>query len=261
MPGHLPNGRGPRKLRDCQLLAALLSGACLTGNARQSPEPIDSPTCGQREYERVRRLLRSPLVNTAEEPVDQLAADMINRANIFLKLKDNAEFIYAYPSLCGYDDPIHRPRGSRTRQELVTRREIADLGNVRCRLIQQMVEFLRSAQDGHNVFRRMGLVRRPPSERDLKRSETQTLTTMLRPWSQKQTRSHLDALRKTGLIDGDRESGNAPWQYRLPEALSTTLSPFRSLPPAIELFGAHDTSFGTLRPCICSSVRWRGFVA
>ncbi|MCH8045451.1 MAG: hypothetical protein IID44_17205 [Planctomycetes bacterium] len=261
VPGHLPNGRGPRKLRDCQLLAALLSGACLTGNARQSSEPIDSPTCGQHEYERVRRLLQSPLVNTADEPVDQLAVDMINRANIFLKLKDNAEFIYAYPSLCGYDDPIDRQRGSRTRQELVTRREIADLGNVRCRLIQQVVEFLRSAQDGHNAFRRMGLVRQSPSERGFKGSETRALTVMLRPWSPKQVRGNFDALRKTGLIDGDRESGNAPWQYRLPEALSTTLSPFRSLPPAIELFGAHDTSFGTLRPCICSSVRWRGFVA
>jgi len=239
MPSHLPNGRGPRKLHDCQLLAALLSGACLTGNAQPSPEPIDSPTCGQREYERVRRLLQSPLVNTAEEPVDQLAADMINRANIFLELKDNGEFIYAHPSLCGYDDPIHRPRRSRTHQELVTRREIADLGNVRCRLIQQVVDFLQGAQDGYNMFRRMGLVRRPPSEQDFKRSETQTLTTMLRPWSQKQTRSHLDALRKAGLIDGERESGNAPWQYRLPEALSTTLSPFRSLPPASELFAAN----------------------
>ena len=167
---------------------------------------------------------------------------MINRANIFLKLKDNAEFIYAHPSLCGYDDPIHRPRRSRTHQELVTRREIADLGNVRSRLIQQVVEFLRSARDGHDVFRRMGLVRRPPSERDFKRSETQTLTTMLRPWSQKQTRSHLDALHKAGLIDGEREPGNAPWQYRLPEALSTTLSSFRSLPPANELFAADGPS-------------------
>ena len=46
VPGHLPNGRGPRKLHDCQLLVALLSGACLAGHVRQSPEPIDSPTCG-----------------------------------------------------------------------------------------------------------------------------------------------------------------------------------------------------------------------
>ena len=133
IPSHLPNGRGPTKLRDCQLLAALLSGACLTGNAEPSPELTDLPTCGQHEYERVRCLLQSPLVNTAKEPVDQLAIEMVNRANVFLELKCNAEFIYAHPSLCGDGDPIHRQRGSRTRQELVSRREVADLGNVRCR--------------------------------------------------------------------------------------------------------------------------------
>jgi hypothetical protein len=242
MPSHLPNARGPSKLRDCQLLGALLSGACLVGNTEQSPEPTDLPTCGQHEYERVRRLLRSPLVNTADEPVDQLAVDMLNRANIFLELMCNAEFSYAHPSLCGHGDPIHRQRGSRTRQELVTRREIADLGNVRCRLIQQIVDFLQSARDGHDVFRRMGLVRQPPSERDFKRSETRTLTTMLRPWSLKQVQSQFNALCKAGLITGERESGNAPWQYRLPEELSKTSSPFRSLPPANELFHADGPS-------------------
>ena len=127
------------KLRDCQLLAALLSGACLTGNAEQSPESTGLPTCGEHEYEQVRRLLQSPLVNTANEPVDQLAIDMVNRANILLELKCNAEFTYANPSLCGDGDPIHRQCSSRTRQELVSRREVADLGNVRCRLIQQIV--------------------------------------------------------------------------------------------------------------------------
>jgi hypothetical protein len=62
IPSKLSNGRGPTKLRDCQLLTALLSGACLTNNAEQAPELTDSATCGQREYERVRRLLQSPLV-------------------------------------------------------------------------------------------------------------------------------------------------------------------------------------------------------
>ena len=245
MPSHLPHGRGPTNLRDCQLLAALLSGACLTGNAEHSPEPPeppDSPACGQREYERVRRLLQSPLVNTADEPVEQLAIDMVNRANVFLELKCNAEFVFAHPSLCGDGEPNHRQRGSRTRQELVSRREVVDLGNVRCRLIQQIVEFLRSVRDGHDLFRRMGLVRRPPSERDFKRSEPRKLTTMLRPWSQKQVRSHFDAPCKSSMITGERESGNAPWQYRIPEKMSNPSSPFRSLPPASVLFSETSPS-------------------
>ena len=187
------------------------------------------------EYERVRRLLQSPLVNTADEPVDQLVVDMVNRGNVFLELKQNAEFAYAHSSHCGFDNPIYRQRGSRTRQELVTRREIADLGNVRCRLIQQMVECLRGAQDGHNAFRRMGLIRQPPSERRFKGSETRALTMVLRPWSPKKVRGHFDALRKAGLIDGERESGNAPWQFRLPKELTASTSSFQHLPPVEEL--------------------------
>ena len=40
MPRHLPNGRGPRRLRDCQLLTALLSGASLL---RSAPQPNAPP--------------------------------------------------------------------------------------------------------------------------------------------------------------------------------------------------------------------------
>lgn len=242
IPSHLPNGRGPSKLRDCQLLSALLSGAWLTGNAEQSPEPTDLPTCGHDEYERVRRLLQSPLVNTADEPVDQLAVDMVNRANVFLELQCNAEFIYAHPSLCSHGDPIHGQRGSRTTQALVSRREVADLGNVRCRLIQQIVDCLRSLPVGYDRFRRMGLIRRPPSERDFRESKSRTLTTMLRPWSQKQVRTHFDALRKAGWITGEQESANAPWQYRLPEELNMSSSPFFRLPLANNLSAAEAPS-------------------
>jgi hypothetical protein len=241
MPRHLPDGRGPTKLRDCQLLGALLSGACLTGNAGQSPEQTELPPCGQHEYERVRRLLQSPLVNTADEPMDQLAVDMVNRVNIFLELKCHAEFYYAHPSLCPPDDPIHRQRGSRTRQELVGRREVADLGNVRCKLIQKILDCLRSLPDGYDRFLRMGLVRRPPSERAFKRSEPQTLATILRPWSQKQVRVHFDALRKSGLITGERES-NGPWRYQLPEELHSVSSPFCNLPKVEELFAGSEAT-------------------
>lgn len=236
IPSHLPNGRGPSKLNDCQLLAALLTGACLVGNTDQSAESTDLSTHGRNDYARVLRLLQSPLVNTTNEPIDQLTVDMINRANVFLELKCNAEFIYAHPSLSRPDDPIHRQRGSRTRQELIGRREVADLGSFRCRLIRQIVDFLRTLPDGYDRFCRMGLVRRPPNEGDFKTTETRALVVMLRPWSQKQVRTHFDGLCKSGLITGERDSGYAPWQYLLPEELSMSSTPFRSLPPADELF-------------------------
>jgi hypothetical protein len=249
MPSDLPNGRGPRKLRDCKLLAALLSGACLTANIEQSTESTGLPTCGQQEYEQVYRLLKSPLLCTADEPVTQLAVDMVGRTNVFRELKCNPELIEDNPLRCHDGDPTWRIRGSRTRQELTTHNEVADLGNVHSRLIQQIVEFLQNMrtdgyalfhsqnrQDGYAMFQRMGLVRHPPNERDFKSSKPRTLAGMLRSWSYKQVRASFEKLHKSGLISGAREHGNGPWQYELPEELSTFSSPFRSLPPANELF-------------------------
>jgi len=238
VPSSLPNGRGPAKLCDCQLLAALLCGACVTRNS----QPTGLTTCGCNEYERIRRLLQSPLLCTAGEPVSQLAVDMVARTNVFLELKCNPELIEGNPLRCHDGDPTWRIRGSRTRQELTTRNEVADLGNVRSRLTREILGLLQNVPDGYAMFQRMGLVRQPPNERVFKSNDLPTLTRMLRSWSFKQVRTHFDALRKASLISGERESANAPWQYQLPEELSLSSSPFRTLPPAIELYPDQETS-------------------
>jgi len=230
-------------------LAALLSGASLLRNAAQPDEHDNASAVGRGDYELVRRLLQSPLLCTAEEPFNQLAVDMIGRANVFLELKCNPELFEGNPLRCNGSDPTWSIRGSRTRQELTTRKEIADLGNVHSRLIHQIVEFLQNRRtdgyalfhsqnmpDGYAMFQRMGLVRQPPSERDFKSSKPRTLARMLRSWSYKQVRANFEKLHKSGLIGGAREHGNGPWQYELPEELSTTSSPFRTLPPANEVF-------------------------
>ncbi|MCH7988939.1 MAG: hypothetical protein IID46_07280 [Planctomycetes bacterium] len=247
-PRHLPNGRGPRKLRDCKLLAALLSGASLLRSAAQPDEPDNASAVGRDDYELVRRLLQSPLLCTADEPINQLAVDMVGRANVFLKLKLNPELIEGNPLRCSGSDPTWSIRGSRTRQELTTRSEIADLGNVHSRLIHEIIDLLHNMPDdysmfhsqntpnGYAMFQRMGLVRRPPNERDFKSSDSRTLAGMLRSWTSKQVRSSFEILYKSGLISGAREHGNGPWQYELPEELSTVSSPFRSLPTASEVF-------------------------
>ncbi len=46
-PRHLPNGRGPRKLRDCQLLTALMIGASLLRSAPQPNEPENTLAVGR----------------------------------------------------------------------------------------------------------------------------------------------------------------------------------------------------------------------
>ena len=171
----------------------------------------------------------------------QLAVDMVGRTNVFLELKCNPELIEDNPLRCNDGDPTWRIRGGRTRQELTTRNEVADLGNVHSRLIHQIVDLLQSVPDGYAMFQRMGLVRQPPNERDFKSSDWRILARMLRSWSVKQVRTHFEALRKAGLISGERDSRNAPWRYRLPEELRISSSPFRSLPTVNELFPDQET--------------------
>ena len=236
MPSQLPNGWGPTKLRDCQLLAALMFGASLLRGAPHPDEPESASAVGRNDYELVRRLLQSPLLCAADEPVTQLAVDMVGRTNVFLELKCHPEWIEGNPLRGNDGDPTWRIRGGRTRQELTTRNEVADLGNIHSRLVQEIVNLLQSVPDGSAMFRRMGLVRQPPNERDFKKSDLRTLARMLRSWSFKQVRTHFDAMRKASLISGERDSANAPWRYRLPEQLSLSSSPFRSLPTANELF-------------------------
>jgi hypothetical protein len=186
--------------------------------------------------------LQSPLLCTADEPVTQLAVDMVGRTNVFLELKCNPELREGSTLRCDDGDPTGRIRGSSTRRELTTRSEIADLGNVDSRLIQQILGLLQRVPGGYAMFQRMGLVRQPPNERDFKKSGLRILTRMLRSWSAKQVRVHFEALRKGGLISGERDSRNSAWKYRLPEQLSIFSSPFRFLPPANELFPDQETA-------------------
>lgn len=235
-PGQSPNLQHPRNLPDCQLLTALLFGASLMRNVEQSHDPSESQVCGPQEYERVRRLLQSPNVARAAESVDPLAVDMVNRANVFLELKQEPEFVHTHPSLSNFGDPIHRQRGSRTGHELVTRPEIADLGNIRSRLVREIVKYLRELPEGFENYTRMGLIRQSPPYSQFAETEIPRLTSILRSWSAKQVRTQFDALRKSGLISGEREAGNGPWQYRLPEQIELSASPFRCLPPVSEVF-------------------------
>jgi hypothetical protein len=48
-------------------------------------------------------------------------------------------------------------------------------------------------------------------------------------------RTHFDRLRRDKLITAERDHGNGPWRYELPEELTESPSPFNTLPPAQEL--------------------------
>jgi hypothetical protein len=230
------NNRGPRRLRDRLVLQALVRGARLYRQLENSPCVTEEALVVEpRDYETVRDLLRSSLIASADEPVDPLAVPMVNRANVYLELKYTPELWQEYPSFRLDGDPLARLRGSRTQRELITRREIAELGNVRSQLVRQIVESLKQLSDGHALFQRMGLMRRPPSESAWRGCRPAALLGVLHQWSYKQVRRHFDDLKRRGMITAARDHDNGPWQYTLPEELSASTSAFQHLPRVEEL--------------------------
>ena len=231
-PEHDP---GVRRLREQDILRCLIVGTAvlrLLGQEAEQAVAVEELILTTDDYEHVRRLLQSAQVVPADEVCDPLAKDMVDRANIFLQAK------YAEPN--AQDNPFNvdgadSPPGSGTNRDLITRREIADLGNVRSRVVRQLVEFVRRRNDGYERFQRMGLMRRPPPRDRWRNVETSALTACLRPWTAKQVRIHFDQLRRSGMITADRETANGPWRYALPEELQGRRDAYRRLPTAAEL--------------------------
>ncbi len=215
---------GDGGVRNRQVLDALLTGATLVRSLREVPVASDLITSIE-DYELVRRLLQTRLVAGADETFDPLAADMVSRANVYMAVKYGT----------GNDNPFDGDysaldRGERSGRELVTRREVSDLGNIRSRMVRQLIEFLLRQPDGYERFRRMGFVRRPPERNAWQRAGINALVTYLRPWSAKQLRTHFEQLRRASVITAEREHGNGPWQYMLPENLTVRSNAFGGLP-------------------------------
>jgi hypothetical protein len=215
-------------LRNREVFQALLAGAAVTRSLREvSISP--SLTINLDDYELVRRLLQSHIVHGADEAYNPLAADMAGRANVFLAVKCGVGSSNPFASGDPVVDDAQRPP-----RELVTRREVSDLGNVRSRMVWQLVEFLQSQPDGFERFCRMGLVRRPPDHEAWRRAEVGDLVACLRSWSAKQVRTHFDLLCRTGMLTAEWEHPNGPWRYGLPEELTIRSTAFGGLPPLHE---------------------------
>jgi hypothetical protein len=219
-----------RRLREQELLRSLVTGAAVLrslAHREGQPVAIEALTLTADDYEEVRLLLQSPAVTSADEPCNPLAKDMVSRANVFSQAK------FAGPN--AEDNPFRANGSGGGGRNLVTRREIADLGNVRSQLVRQLVGYVRSRSDGYQRFQRMGLVRRPPPLERWRNAEITTLIDFLRPWTAKQVRTHFDQLRRTGMITAERGTANGPWRYVLPEELQGRHVSFRRLPTATEL--------------------------
>ncbi len=235
------NDRGVHHLRERDLLRSLAVGAAVLRVLGQQVEgalEVDELPLTVDDYEQVRRLLQSTAIAPADETCDPLAKEMVNRANVFLQAR------YAEPN--AQDNPFNvdgadSPPGKGANRDLITRREIADLGNTRSRMVRQLIDFVRRRNDGYERFQRMGLARRPPDREHWRNMDSAAMVGYLRPWTAKQVRTHFDQLRRTRLITAERETANGPWRYALPEELQGRRSSFRHLPTAAELIARQQS--------------------
>lgn len=223
------DGPGREQLRCHLVLQGLLAGACLHRAAPDDNGSPDSIAINLEDYALVRRILQSQVVSPGQELCDPLAIAMVDRANVYLEVKHDPNRNPFYMESGDSNFSRQAPR------ELITRREIADLGNPRSRVIRRLIDHLHTQADGYEAIRRMGFSRNPPTREQWRASVAESVVSQLLAWSPKQVRTHFDRLHKAGFVSAEREHDNGPWQYVLPEELSTAVSPFHSLPTAADL--------------------------
>jgi DNA-binding MarR family transcriptional regulator len=212
-----------------------LAGASVLRVSHPEQDVPPSAEANLDDYELVRNLLCSVITGTRFAAHEPLAVDMINRANVYLWARYGRGQSNLTASEAETLDYLARYGGHPTRRELITRRELADLGNVKSATVNCLVEQLQGARRGREAFLRMGIVGERVTDRVWQRTSARELARSLRPWSAKQVRAHFDRLRRDGLITAERDAANGPWRYELPEEISDASSPFSDLPTAHEL--------------------------
>ena len=221
--------------RERTVLRGLLAGVLLMRWTPEDDANDGPPNVTAADYNIVRAYLRLAIVGPVDGPCDSLAINMVNRANVFLAVK--------YGDDNSGRNPFYEPDQSHLRQTadtraplpLITRREIADLGNTRSGLVRRFIEYLRHTNGGYGRYVRMGLAVHAPERSVWRSNSAASLAALLRSWSVKQVRTHFDRLQQSGLIAAERPRANGPWLYALPEELAATGNGYRQLPRADDL--------------------------
>jgi hypothetical protein len=223
-----------RRLRDLRILQSLVAGACILRSAAARSTRSSTSTANPEDYNVVRQLLRNPTLLPADVPCDPIATDMVSRANVYLAARSGQVCRHGSVLVDSNNGELHGDDG-RPCERQITRREIADLGNVRSGMVRRLLQFLRQGSDSYNWYCCMGHVRRPPSRETWRSASASSLAASLRPWSLKQVRTHFERLHRDGLITAERKVANGPWRYELPEELANVSHPFQNLPSVHEL--------------------------
>ncbi len=234
------NERSLVTFRERTVLQGLLAGARLM---RRSPgDDSNNGALGATvaDYELVRAYLQSAIIGPVDDPCDSLAVDMVNRANVYLAVKFGDDGSKRNPFYEPDQTVTRQTADANAPQPLITRREIADLGNRRSGMVRRFIEYLQETGDGYRQYLKMGLNGRVPERDAWRRQSAASLAALLRSWSVKQVRTHFDRLQRAGLITAERPRMNGPWFYALPEELAATSNGFRRLPTAGELSGRNE---------------------
>ena len=233
--------------REQRIVEALVEGAAfLHSTANQDS---DSLVTTLTDYEFVRRLLCSQLVRPNRELCEPLAADMIRRANVYLSVKLGGD--RRNPFRVEDEDGYRRSHSSSLKRDAITRRELADLGNVHSRMVATLIEYLQRADDGYARYLQMGCTGESTPESRWRRLSARDLARRLTSWSLKQVRTHFDRLHQRGLITAERENANGPLRYRLPEELENVDSPYSQLPTARTSTQSHTAACPRALACPC----------
>lgn len=223
-----------RDVRDRDIVYGLVSGASLLESARAGNPERCVADIATSAYAQVRDLLQSAVVSSSASPADRLAAAMVSRSNVYLAVKCGPDQSENNP-FAGHPPPvIERRSGPPRNPELITRREVADLGNITSRTVRQLIEYLQQSAAGYEPFLQLGLIRHSPPQRQWTRQSAGSLAALLESWSAKQVRTCFDRLRKLELLTAERAPENGPYHYVLPESLSAASNRFSELPPPDE---------------------------
>ncbi len=230
--GH--SGIGHREIR---IAEALIEGTALLRSAAAQAGGVIQTTLS--DYDFVRGLLCSACVKPNREACEPLALDMVRRANVYMSIKFGND--QGNPFWVEAEEGYRRSGRSSSRRGAITRRELADLGNVNSRLVAALLDYLRTAEAGLPQYSQMGCAGEPLSESSWRRFSTRQLARRLRSWSGKQVRTHFERLQQRGLVAAERLQANGPWQYVIPEELENVQSPYFRL-PTIQSSGCRDTT-------------------
>jgi hypothetical protein len=224
--------------REMRIAGALVEGAALLRSAADQGSGKLQTTLA--DYRFVRGLLCSPVVRANRELCEPLALDMITRANVYLSVKLGSN--RRNPFRVEDDDGYRRSRSSSLKRDAITRRELADLGNVNSRMVVTLIDYLLNSEDGHARYLQMGCTSESIPERNWKRLPARELARRLKGWSVKQVRTHFDRLHQRGLVTAERERANGPLHYEIPEELENVRSPYSQLPTVRSLTQDHSAA-------------------